>query len=297
MTAILLPLGLGFIMFSIGLGLTIADFTRVVRQPLALGAGLVNQMVLLPLLAAGLVLLYSGPPLFALGLMALAACPGGITSNLLTVLGGGRAALSVSMTALSSLFGIVTIPLILGLSQGLLLGESTPVHLPIPRILVGVFGVTGLPIALGMGINRAWPGLAARIRPTARTLATAIFAAIVVAAFIGQREAMVTHFASIGPFVIALNLGTMALGMMTARLLGLDLPDAIAITLEAGLQNAALAIFIATSLLNLPAMVVPAILYALVMNVSAAGFIAWSRWRLRLSAASTGGATPSSSAG
>jgi BASS family bile acid:Na+ symporter len=281
MIDILLPLGLAFIMFSIGLGLRIADFTRVFRRPVALGAGLVNQLVLLPLLGAALVAVYAGAPVFALGIMALAACPGGITSNLLTVLAGGNAALSVSMTAISSLIGIVSVPLILGLSQGLLLGEGEAVALPLGRILGGVFGVTGVPIALGMLLNHLAPRASAAVRPAARGLATGIFAVIVVGAFVGQRETMVAHLTDIGPYVLALNLGTMALGLLTARLLRLDPADTVAIAMEAGLQNAALAIFIATTLLGRPEMVVPAILYALTMNLSAAALIAWARARRR----------------
>jgi len=277
MITLLLPLGLAFIMLSIGLGLRVEDFTRVLRQPLALGAGLVNQLVLLPLLAAGLVAIYAGEPVFALGIMALAACPGGITSNLLTVLAGGNAALSVSMTAVSSMVGIVSVPLILGLSQGLLMGEAEAVSLPLGQILGGVFGVTGVPIALGMLLNRTAPRFSEAVRPAARGLATGIFVLIVVGAFVGQRETMMAHVADIGPYVLALNLGTMALGLLTARLLRLDLADSVAISMEAGLQNAALAIFIATSLLDRPEMVVPAILYALMMNLSAAVLIAWAR--------------------
>ncbi|MBB4266448.1 bile acid:sodium symporter family protein [Roseospira visakhapatnamensis] len=281
MIEILLPLGLGFIMFAIGLGLRVRDFTRVAREPLSLGAGLVNQMILLPLLAAALVMLYDGRPTFALGLMVLAACPGGITSNLLTVLAGGNAALSVSMTALSSLIGIVTVPLVLGVSQALLLGDGQVVGLPLEKVLGGVFVVTGVPIALGMAINHRWPRLTEAARPYARHLATAIFAVIVIGAFVGQRETMVAHAADIGPYVVALNVGTMTLGLLTARALRLPLADAVAMTMEAGLQNAALAILIATTLLGMPEMVVPAILYAFFMNLTAAAFIAWARARAR----------------
>ncbi|MBB4287486.1 bile acid:sodium symporter family protein [Roseospira goensis] len=291
MIDLLLPLGLGFIMFSIGLGLRLDDFTRILRQPLALGAGLVNQIVLLPLIGAGLVLVYlagdgaaaagATAPVFALGIMALAACPGGITSNLLTVLAGGSAALSVSMTALSSLIGIVTVPLVLGLSQGLLLGQAEAVALPLERILVGVFGVTGVPIALGMLLNARVPRASAAVRPKARGLATGIFAVIVIGAFVGQRETMVAHIGDIGLIVLALNGATMAGGLLTAWLLRLRLADTLAIAMEAGLQNVALAIFLATSVLGRPEMVVPAILYALMMNLTAAALIAWGRWRAR----------------
>ncbi len=285
MIEILLPFGLAFIMFSIGLGLRVADFTRVVRMPLALGAGLANQIVLLPLIGAALAMLYlaqpGATPVFALGIMALAACPGGITSNLLTVLAGGSAALSISMTAVSSLIGIVTVPLILGLSQGLMMGEAGAVALPVERILMGVFGVTGVPIVLGMVLNNRFPRTSEAVRPLARGLATGMFALIVVGAFVGQRETMVAHLLDIGPFVLALNVGTMALGLASARMLRLNLADTVAIAMEAGLQNVALAIFIATSVLGLTEMVVPAILYALMMNLSAAIFIAWARGRAR----------------
>jgi len=289
MIQILLPLGLGFIMFAIGLGLRVRDFTRVLREPLALGCGLANQLVLLPLLGAGLVLAYDGPPAFALGLMVLAACPGGITSNLLTVLAGGNAALSVSMTAIASLAAIVTVPLILGLSQALLMGEGQAVALPLDTILGGVFVVTGVPIALGMALNHRWPRLAEVARPYARHLATGVFAVIVVGAFVGQWETMSAHALDLGPYVLALNVGTMTLGMVTARALRLGLADAVAVTMETGLQNAALAIFIATSLLGMPEMVVPAILYAFVMNITAAAFIAWVRARARRLAANAPG--------
>ena len=277
MSAILLPLGLAFIMFAIGLGLRVADFTRIARYPRSLGTALVNQIILLPLWAAALVMGYQGRPEFALGIMVLAACPGGVTSNLLTVLAGGNAALSVSATAISSLVGIISIPLILWAAQAMLLGDAALVAVPAGRIVLGVFLVTGVPLVLGMVLHYLWPTLAVRIRRWCRHLATAIFALIVIGAFMSQRETMMMHFTDLGPYIMALNVGTMALGWFSARLLQLDFADMIAVTMESGMQNAALAIFIATSLFGEPAMVVPAILYALMMNVSAAAFTAWAR--------------------
>lgn len=278
MAETLLPVGLAFIMFAIGLGLTVDDFRRILRDPRGLGLGVANQLVLLPLIGAALVLAFPGRPEFALGIMVLAACPGGITSNLLTLLAGGNTALSVSMTAISSLAGILTIPLVLGLSQQLLLGgETAAIQLPMERIIASVVVVTALPMLLGMGLNHRWGTLARRLRPLTRHLSTGIFALIVVGAFWSQRHTMVTHFAEVGPYVGALNVGTMALGLISARLLSLGRADGVAISMECGLQNAALAIFIAISVLGLPAVMVPAIIYALIMNVSAAGLIAWSR--------------------
>lgn len=278
-TAILLPLGLAFIMFAIGLGLTTRDFTRILRKPGAMGAGLFNQLVLLPMIGAGLVMIYGGRPEFAVGIMILAACPGGITSNLLTLLAGGNAALSVSMTALSSLASIFTVPLILGLTQFYLLGESQPVSMPVGKIMAGILVITGLPILLGMGLQRWRPAWADALRPRARQLATILFAFIVAGAFVGQKDNIVLHFLDLGPYVLVLNLATMCLGLCVARLLDLSREDGIAICLESGLQNAALAIFVATTLLGSPPMLVPAIIYALVMNLSAGAFIFWARGR------------------
>lgn len=277
MTDILLPAGLAFIMFAVGMGLRLADFVQVFRAPRGLFAALGNQIVLLPIIGGMLVFIYNGRPEFALGLMILAACPGGPTSNLLTVLAGGNAALSVSATALASMAGMFTIPLILWASQALLLGEASLVTVPPQQILLSVFLVTGLPLLLGMILNNFRSQWCDRFRLTARRLATAAFAFIVVGAFISQGSVMIRHALDLGPFVLALNVGTMALGLLTARVLNLDFADQIAVAMEGGLQNAALAIFISVSLFGVPAMLVPAIMYALLMNISAVALIAWSR--------------------
>ena len=281
MDNLLLPLGLAFIMFAVGLGLHIRDFVNVFQTPRGLVAALGNQIVLLPLIAAALVLLYKGRPEFAFGLMILAACPGGPTSNLLTVLAGGNAALSVSATALASVVGMATIPLILWVSQAWLLGETALVTVPPQQILLSVFLVTGLPLVGGMAVNELLPVLSDRIRVLARRMATAAFAFIVVGAFVSQGPVMIRYALDLGPYVLALNVGTMGLGLLSARLLNLDLADQVAVSMEGGLQNAALAIFVAVSLFGVPAMLVPAILYALTMNLTAVVLIAWARSRAR----------------
>lgn len=276
-SAILLPLGLAFIMFSIGLGLSVHDFTRVFRYPRAMLLGLGNQIILLPLIGLTVLIGFEGRPEFAIGLMILAASPGGITSNLLSTLAGGSAALSVSMTAITSLLSIVTVPLILGFAQHLYMGDSKAVTMPIGMVMGSILVVTGLPIAIGMALQKWKPAAANWVRPKARHLATLVFAIIVIGTFVGQMDNIIGNFAEIGPRLLALNVLTMALGLYSGRLLALNHADSITIAIECGLQNAALAIFIAVSVLNSPILVVPAITYALIMNITAAGFIFWAR--------------------
>lgn len=276
-TDILLPLGLAFIMFVIGLDLRPVDFALVFRSPRALIVGLLNQIILLPLIGLALLLGYEGRPEFALGLMILAASPGGITSNLLTTLVGGNAALSVSMTALTSLLSVVTVPLVLGITQTILMGSGQDVQMPVGRIMGSILVVTAIPIGLGMALQKIRPVLATRLSPWARHLATLIFALIVISAFMGQMDNIVANFFDIGPRLLLLNLGTMALGVFSAFALRLNAADGRAIALECGMQNAALAIFIAMSVLHNPVLVVPAITYALIMNITAAGYIFWHR--------------------
>ncbi|MBL4614771.1 MAG: bile acid:sodium symporter family protein [Magnetovibrio sp.] len=274
---ILLPIGLAFIMFSIGLGLKVRDFTRVFTNPRALLVGLFNQIILLPMIGIATLIGYQGHMELALGLMILAASPGGITSNLLTTLAGGNVALSVSMTAITSLLSVITVPLILGFSQALFFDANQVIEMPLGFIMGSILVVTALPIALGMAVQAAKPNEANWARPKARHLATIIFALIVASAFIGQMDNIINNFVDIGPRLIILNLATMALGVFSGWTFGLARGERIAIALECGLQNAALAIFIAVTVLGNPILMVPAITYALIMNISAAGFILWNR--------------------
>jgi len=279
----LLPIGLAFIMFTVGIGLKVKDFKQVAIHPNALIVGLGNQIILLPLVGLSLAILYDGPVEFAFGIMILAACPGGITSNLLSVLAKGNAALSVSMTAITSLASIVTVPAVLGLSHFILIGDGTQIQMPVERVMAGIFLITGLPIALGMVLNAKFPHFSKKIQPKTRTIATLIFALIVAGAFISNKDNITQHFLNIGLFLIALNIITMALGFLSAWVSHRNHADTVTISLECGLQNAALAIFIAVNVLNSPVLMVPAIIYALVMNFSAAGMI----WFVRRQQVST----------
>lgn len=278
MTSILLPIGLAFIMFAVGLGLTPAAFGRIRARPAALGWGLAAQVVALPLVAFAIAEWLGLSPMMSVGLMILAAAPGGITSNFLTMLARGDTALSITMTVVTSLLAIATVPIIVGAGLEIFAGETTTIRLPVGRTVVAVVLITALPLIAGMVLRARFPVFTRRAAPTARRLATAIFAAIVVGAFWGQWSDIERHWRDVGPAVVLLNVATMALGFGIAAMLRLDIRQSIAIAVECGLQNVALAIFVAVSLIGDRSLMIPAVIYALVMNVSVVAVIFAGRW-------------------
>ncbi len=271
----LLPLGLAFIMFAMGLTLSIRDFTKLARHPLAVALGLSVQMVMLPLAAFALLTAFPLRPEFAVGVMILAACPGGITSNMITHIARGDTALSITLTAITSLAGMITVPLITAFALSHFMGQQLSGSLPVAQMALKVFAVSTLPVAIGMAINHFAPRAAESIEKVARPISLVVFALIVIWAFANQWRVMMDNMSEIGPVVIALNAGIMALGFGLALALALPRPQAVAIAVEGGLQNGALGIFVAFDLLNNPDMMTPSITYTLVMNVTAALFIAW----------------------
>jgi len=287
-TDLLLPLGLAFIMFAMGLALKPADFALVFTRPKAMALGLASQMVVLPVLALMVVGLFDLPADFAVGLMILAACPGGITSNLLTHLAGGATALAVSLTAVTSVAGALSVPLVVNFALMHVGGQTGPVDLPVAKMTLGVFAVATLPLIVAMAVNARWPILAKRLEKAARHVATALFAFIVVGAFASQWRVMMDHAADVLPPAVAVNVAAMLAAWLLARLGRLQGRESLALILETGLQNGALGIFVAATLLQSPSMMVPSIVYALVMNVTALGVILWAR----LAAMKKGGVSP-----
>ncbi len=273
----LLPLALAFIMLTLGLGLTLADFGRVFRKPRAIAAGLASQMLLLPLVAFSVAQLFGLPPDMAAGLMLIAACPGGASAGLITKLAQGETALSISLTAITSVLAVLSVPLVIGFSLRHFTGTDIATDLPIFEIVRGVFIITTVPVALGMLLRHLRPAFTTRIEPAAGRVATLLFVVIVVATFISQRQALFDHLASTGPAALTLCALTMALGFGIGALTRIGRRSCIAIAVETGLQNAALAIFLAISVLKLPAMAIPGVIYALLMNVCAIVFIGLMR--------------------
>lgn len=278
-TKLLLPAGLAFIMFAIGLTLSWSDFTRIAKHPLSIGIGLFCQLLLLPLIAFSLLHFFPIDPMLAIGVMILAASPGGITSNLLTHIAKGDTALSISLTAISSLAGVFTIPLIVGMSFSWFAQTATQIDLPVWRLVIGIFVISTLPVLIGIFINQYKPALATKLENKARPLSIAIFAAIVLSAFYSQWGPMISNLPSIGGLMIALNITIMGIGFMLAKSIGTGLPAAKAISLEGGLQNGAMGIFVATTLAHNSVLIIPSITYALIMNLSAFVFIAASLFK------------------
>ncbi|HMV53677.1 MAG TPA: bile acid:sodium symporter family protein [Rhodocyclaceae bacterium] len=274
---VLLPAALACIMFALGITLVPADFTRLLERPRAVLGGLFGQLIVLPAAAWALALAFRLPPEMAVGLVILGACPGGASSGLITYLARGETALSITLTAITSLVALASVPLVVNLALQTFLGAGGAVDLPVGRLVRGVFFITTVPVAAGM-LLRAWrPALAARIERPAGRIATLLFLLIVIATFVSQREALFANMGSVGPATATLNALVMGAGVAIAALLRLSRRDAIAIAAECGLQNAALGIFIAATVLGSPMLAVPSVVYALLMNVGALGLIVVAR--------------------
>lgn len=268
----LLPAGLAFIMFALGLKLSVADFRRVLTYPTAVGLGLAAQTLLLPLTAFAITALFDLSPEAAVGLMILAACPGGVTAAMITNLARGDTALSITLTACTSLLSFVTVPVIVGLSLQYFLGEAAPVDYPLGQAIGSLFLITLLPVAVGLAFNeRGWltPSAAEAIGK----LATAVFLVIVFATFYTEWPSITEHFAKVGPAILLLNVATMATGALLGLVGRLPTAGRIALAVECGIQNSALGITVAVSLLSVSGLAVPSVIYAFLMNITALALI------------------------
>lgn len=275
--AILLPVGLAIIMAIVGLGMTPGDFLRLRGAGAAFAAGLVVQVLGLPVLALVLATAFELSPAMSVGLVIVAAAPGGVTSNFLTLVSRGDVALSIAMTATTSLLSIVTVPIVVGFALGHFLGQSETIRLPLGMTAGSVFLVTGLPLVLGMVARAKATRLAVAVLPTARKVASLIFALIVFATFWGQWDAIAVNWRDVGPAVMSLNVLAMAGGFAVALLLRLAPAATVAIAVECGLQNVAVAMFVAINLIGEPVLAIPGMIYAISMNVAILAIIAVGR--------------------
>jgi len=271
----LIPIGLMLMMFVVGLRLRLFHLKSVFADPRALGAGLVVQVLALPLLALflGLIFGLSGP--FLTGVVLAAAAPGGVTSNYIAHLVRADLGLSVALTLITTVLVSLTLPLVLVLTgQGLL-----PNAAALAKMSLAMGLVTLLPMSLGLAVRHwrpIWANVSLRVLDP---IAKWAFAAMVLATFVQNRDVLAEYAARIGPVMILLNLGALTLATIAARALWLPKDQSRAIMVEASLQNIAVVLFVAGTILGNPALSVPGLIYAVVMNVSAVTQIAWTRIR------------------
>jgi BASS family bile acid:Na+ symporter len=275
-TEIVLPLALAFIMFALGLGLTFDDFARVARQPRDFVIGAILQIVLLPVVAFALVSVWSLSPELALGVMIIAAAPGGVTSNILTAFARGDVALSISLTAVISLLSVVTIPLVVVFSYTQLIGGEAG-DVSVTATAVSVFVIVTVPVLIGLAVRRFAEGFAIRFDPIARQVSAVLFVIVLAGAIFQERANIVTYFAEAGLITLVLNLVMMGLAYFIARIFASGARQRITISIECGLQNGTLAIAVATLLFGGGQAVVPAATYSLIMFGTALVFIAFLR--------------------
>jgi BASS family bile acid:Na+ symporter len=274
LTTSLLPVALGIVMLGLGLSLTIADFARVVRFPKAVLVGLFAQTVVLVAIAYLLARLADLPPELAVGLMLLAASPGGATANIYSHLAHGDVALNITLTAVNSLLALATLPLIVDASLAHFLGQDQYVPPP-TRKIVEVAAIIVVPVVLGMALRAGLPRLAAALERPIRVFAVLVLAAVIMAAIVAEWERLPGFIAAVGAVCLAFNLLSMAIGYGLPRVLALPRGQAIAISMEIGIHNGTLAIFIALNVLQNAAMSVPAAVYSIIMFVTASVFTAW----------------------
>lgn len=271
-----LPIALGFIMLGLGLTLTLADFARVVKFPRPVLIGLACQILLLPFICFLIAKGFGLAPALAVGLMLLAASPGGTTANLFSHLAHGDVALNVTLTAVNSLIAILTMPLLVNLSLAYFMAADQAIPLQFAKVLQ-VFAIVLVPVAIGMLIRRLAPGFAARMERPMKIIAALFLVFTIVLAMVKDWQTVVDYAPVVGGAALLFNLLSLGVGYWLPRLLKIPKRQAIAIGMEIGIHNGTLAIALALSptLLNNSTMAIPAAIYSLIMFFTAAGFGWW----------------------
>ena len=270
---VILPLALAFIMFVLGLGLTGSDFLRVIKQPRDFFVGACSQIILLPIIAFILVKIWPIAPELAIGVMIIAAAPGGVTSNLLTSFAKGDVALSVSLTAIISLLCVITIPFIVLTSVGLLADSSITQDISLIGMARDMFLIVTVPVILGMLFRGFASGMALSFEPIAKKISTVLFVLVLLGAIAAERENVVSYFAQAGLITLVLNVVMMVVAYLVAQSLASGTKQKKCITIECGLQNGTLAIFVATSIFGGGMYVIPAATYSLIMFATSLIFV------------------------
>jgi len=276
---VILPLSLAFIMFSLGIALTTEDFALVIKEPKAFGIGVANQMIILPIVGFTVTILAGLEGELAVGMMILACCPGGVTSNILTKLARGDTALSISYTAVVSVATVVTLPIIVGVSMSHFMGESAP---PIDILGLGItmFLLTTVPVLIGMAVRHKIPDTADGMEKGVSMTAAVLFVIIVLAAIGSEWDTLMDNIGTLGPAVVVLNVLMLTIGYHSAKLLDLELERATTVSIESGIQNATVGITVGGLILAAPGgglstLSLPAGVYGVLMYLVVAPFMYW----------------------
>jgi len=267
------PLSLALIMLALGMGLTVQDFTRVVKQPKDFLVGLVCQLIFLPIIAFALVFILDTPVELAVGLMIIAAAPGGVTSNILTKFANGDVALSISLTAIISLLSIITVPFIIFKSIDLLNASASTNEISMTGISIKMFLVVTLPVILGMIIRRFANNFVSSNEKTTQTISLILFLIVLFGAIIQERTNIVPYMMKAGTITFFLNIVMMLIGFYVAKVFATGIQQRKCISLECGLQNGTLAIFVATQIFNDVVFIIPAAIYSLIMFATSLIFV------------------------
>jgi len=272
-TDVILPLALAFIMFVLGLGLTGADFLRVIKQPRDFFVGAFSQIIILPIIAFILVKIWPIAPELAIGVMIIAAAPGGVTSNLLTSFAKGDVALSISLTAIISLLCVITIPFIVLTSVELLGGTNITQDISLLSMSRDMFLIVTVPVILGMMLRKFSSSIALKLEPISKKVSIILFVLVLLGAILAERENVISYFAQAGFITLILNVVMMVVAYYVAKFLASGTKQKKCITIECGLQNGTLAIFVATSIFGGGMYVIPAATYSLIMFATSLIFV------------------------
>jgi len=276
-TDLILPLALAFIMFALGLGLTGADFLRVVKQPRDFFVGTFSQIILLPIIAFILVKLFSVSPELAIGVMIIAAAPGGVTSNILTSFARGDVALSISLTAIISLLSVITVPFIILTSLTLIEDSSLDLNISLTNMAISMFLIVTVPVIIGMIFRKLASNASMKFEPIAKKVSAVLFVIVLLGAILAEKKNIISYFAEAGLITLTLNVVMMVVAYYVAQLLASGTKQKKCITIECGLQNGTLAIFVATSIFGGGIYVIPAATYSLIMFLTSLIFIYFVR--------------------
>jgi BASS family bile acid:Na+ symporter len=284
--AVFLPATLAIIMFSLGVGLQAEDFVRVFTQPKAFAVGVATQIIAIPVVAFSIVHLFDLSASLALGVMILAFCPSGVTSNFLTKVAKGDVALAVSLTGVSTLLSVLVVPFMVKFAADYFLGTESP-EVNVTAIGLQLFMLTAVPVVAGIALRHYNAVLAIRLDRPLNTLATVLFAVVVLGALASNWSRIVENLPLLGPSLISLNVVLLAVGLGLALLAGLSASKAATISIESGVHNATLGIQVGSIIAGgaITDFSLPSGLYGVIMYLIAVPYVLW--WRRRL-----GGAQP-----